>query len=108
MRFSHADYDLALAGKRIARVRRQHVVQHDDVSRLPAKVDSNFPVGFANGVYYGIFEDNDPTKRLLVIANRDNDLGEYWEFSDTGYAPVDLSNEAYKLGVNYLVYGMTH
>ena len=58
--------------------------------------------------YYGIFEQNDPKKRLLAIANRDNDLGEYWEFSDTGYAPVDLSNEAYKFGVNYFIYGLTH
>lgn len=58
--------------------------------------------------YYGIFEQNDPRKRLVAIANRDNDLGEYWEFSDTGYAPVDLSNEAYKFGVNYFIYGLTH
>ena len=27
---------------------------------------------------------------------------------DTGYFPVDLSNEAYKFGVNYVVYAMTH
>ena len=58
--------------------------------------------------YWGIFEDNDPRKRLIALANRDNDLGEYWEFSDTGYAPVDLSNEAYKFGINYYLYGLTH
>jgi hypothetical protein len=58
--------------------------------------------------YYGMFEDNDPGKRLIAIANRDNDLGEFWEFSDTGYAPVDLSNQAYKFGVNYFIYGLTH
>jgi hypothetical protein len=58
--------------------------------------------------YYGIFENNDPRKRLMAIADRDGDLGEYWEFSDTGYAPVDLSNEAYKFGVNYFVYALTH
>jgi hypothetical protein len=66
---------------------------------------------YGNGVmptYYGIFEDNDPRKRLLAIANRDGDLGEYWEFSDTGIDPVDLSNEAYKFGVNYFIYGLTH
>ena len=28
--------------------------------------------------------------------------------SDTGYVPVDLSNEAYKFGVNYFMYGLTH
>ena len=58
--------------------------------------------------YYGIFEGNDSGKRLMVIANRDNDLGEYWEYSDTGYAPVDLSNEAYKFGVNYMMYALLH
>ncbi len=58
--------------------------------------------------YWGLFEDNDPEKRLVVIANYNNDIGEYWEFSDVGYYPIDLSNEAYKLGVNYVIYAMTH
>jgi hypothetical protein len=59
-------------------------------------------------VFYGMYEDNDPQKRLIAIANYNNDIGEYWEFSDTGLVPIDLSNEAYKFGVNYIVYGMTH
>jgi hypothetical protein len=58
--------------------------------------------------WHGIFEDNDPRKRLLAVANYNHDLGELWEFSDQGYFPVDLSNEAYKFGVNYVVYAMTH
>ena len=59
-------------------------------------------------VYYGMFENNDPNKRLMAIANYNNDISEYWEFSDTGFAPVSDTNEAYKLGVNYIIYGMTH
>jgi Domain of unknown function (DUF4159) len=59
-------------------------------------------------VYYGVFEDNDPSKRLMMIVNYNNDVGEFWEWSDTGYLPIDLTNEAYKLGVNYLIYGITH
>jgi len=58
--------------------------------------------------FYGMFEDNDPKKPLQLIANFNNDVSEYWEYSDTGYTPIDLSNEAYKFGVNYFVYGMTH
>jgi hypothetical protein len=58
--------------------------------------------------YYGIFEDNDPSKRLLLIANFDNDVPEYWEWSGQGLFPFDASNEAYKLGVNYVIYGLTH
>jgi Domain of unknown function (DUF4159) len=59
-------------------------------------------------VYYGVYEDNDPGKRLIVVANFDNDVPEYWEWSGQGLFPFDASNEAYKLGVNYLIYGVTH
>ena len=66
------------------------------------------PYGPRNPQWYGIFEDNDPTKRLMVVFNFNNDIAEYWEYSDQGYYPIELSNEAYKLGVNYIVYGHTH
>ncbi len=58
--------------------------------------------------YFGVFEDNDESKRLMIVANHNHDVAEYWEFSDTGWMPIDLSNEAYKLGVNYMIYGLTH
>jgi hypothetical protein len=67
------------------------------------------PYGRHVPVYLGIFEDNDPVKgRVMVMINFNTDLQEYWEFSDRGYYPIDLSNEAYKFGINYLVYAFTH
>ncbi len=66
------------------------------------------PYGGFEAEYWGIFEDNDPAQRLLAVANVNNDLGEFWEYSDTGFVPVDLSNEAYKFGVNYVIYALTH
>lgn len=66
------------------------------------------PYGPRNVEYWAIFEDNDPTKRIMVMFNLNNDIAEYWEFSDRGYYPIDLANEAYKLGVNYVVYALTH
>jgi len=70
-------------------------------------LDYNHPYYGMPSQFLGVFEDNDPTKRLLMIINYNNDVGEYWEFSDTGVFPVDLSNTAYKLGINYLVYALT-
>ena len=58
--------------------------------------------------FFGIFENNDPKKRILMIANFDADIGEYWQWSDQGFFAVPESNEAYKLGVNYLIYALTH
>jgi hypothetical protein len=59
-------------------------------------------------VFYGVFEDNDPDKRLMIIVNHNSDIGEYWEWSDTGFISIPLTNEAYKIGVNYFVYSMSH
>jgi hypothetical protein len=58
--------------------------------------------------YMAIFEDNDPKKRIMMMINFNNDIGEYWQWSDRGFSPVPVSNEAYKLGVNYLIYALTH
>jgi hypothetical protein len=62
----------------------------------------------ARAQFYGAFEDNDPGKRLVAIANYNNDLGDYMEYSDEAFVPIALSNEAYKLMVNYVMYAMTH
>jgi hypothetical protein len=59
-------------------------------------------------VLRGLFEDNDPAKRLMAIVNFNTDVSNFWEFSATGFKPIDESNEAYKLGVNYIIYGLTH
>jgi len=57
--------------------------------------------------FFGIFENNDPAKRLMMIVNYNYDVSEFWEFSDRGMFPIDLTNEAYKLGVNYAVYALS-
>ena len=59
-------------------------------------------------IFFGLFEGNDVNGRLLAVANHNNDIGEYWEFDGSGWYPIDLTNEAYKLGVNYIMYALTH
>jgi hypothetical protein len=62
----------------------------------------------AQGVdFRGIYEDNDPTKRLMVIANYNVDIGDYWQWSNEGFNPPE-TNEAYKIGLNYIIYGLSH
>jgi hypothetical protein len=58
--------------------------------------------------YFGLFEDNDREKRLMSIAAYNTNLAEYWQMAGTGLFPVEPSNEAFKLGVNFMVYAMTH
>ena len=63
---------------------------------------------YGTPVFRGLFEDNDPKKRLIAIANYNTDLSEFWEFADDGIKPIQDTNEAFKLGVNYIIYGITH
>jgi hypothetical protein len=58
--------------------------------------------------YWALFENNDPKKHMMMLCNVDADIGEFWQWSAQGFAPVDVSNEAYKLGINYIVYALTH
>jgi len=58
--------------------------------------------------FWGLFEDNDKTKRLLALANAQADLGDLWEWAAEGWYPVDPTNDAFKVGVNYIVYALTH
>ncbi len=91
---------------RLVRLDASHPIFHSffEIDRL----DHRHPYWNYDSEFYGIFEDNDPNKRLMVVVNYNNDIGESWEWSDTGFIPIDLSNEAYKLGVNYIVYALTH
>lgn len=63
----------------------------------------NVPPGF-----FAMFESNDLSGRMIALANWNNDLGDYWEWSAEGLYGSDPTNDAYRLGVNYIVYGMTH
>ena len=70
---------------------------------------TTLPTGYGPPAeWYGAFEDNDPTKRLIAIAGYNADLGELMEFSDEAYVPIDISNEAYKIMTNYVMYALTH
>jgi hypothetical protein len=69
-------------------------------------VPQSYPLG-GPPRFLALFEDNDPKKRMLAIANYCNDLSEFWEASNTGYYIVENSNEAYKIGVNQFIYGVT-
>ncbi len=55
--------------------------------------------------YRGIFDENG---RLMVMINFNVDIGDAWEWADSPYFPEKYSSTAYRLGINYIVYSMTH
>jgi hypothetical protein len=53
----------------------------------------------------GIFDDDG---RLMVAINFNMDMGDAWEHADTPQYPQMLTALAYRFGVNYVLYAMTH
>lgn len=50
----------------------------------------------------------DDAGRVMVAINFNQDIGDAWEHADDGRYPAPLTTQAYRLGVNYVVYAMTH
>ncbi len=53
----------------------------------------------------GVYDDEG---RLLVAINFNMDLGDAWEHADDAFYPEPLTALAYRFGVNYVIYSMTH
>jgi hypothetical protein len=95
-----------LPAARIERLDAGHPV-FDAFFRI-ASLDMSYPGRpLLRAEFLGIHEDNDPAKRLAVVINYNTDIGDYMEWSGAGWWPVNVSNDAYKLAVNYIVYGLT-
>ena len=54
---------------------------------------------------YGIHDDEG---RLMVLVTYNSDLGDAWEYMDLPCYPVKYSGQAYRMGLNFMIYAMTH
>jgi hypothetical protein len=66
------------------------------------KLGDHAPYGGLTPRYYAIFDDSG---RIMVIIHYNNDIGDGWEWPESDEV---FSTEAFKLGINYLIYSMTH
>jgi len=53
----------------------------------------------------GIFDDDG---RLMVLINWNTDLGDAWEWADHPDYPLKFSTYAFEMGINFVIYAMTH
>jgi len=53
----------------------------------------------------GIFNENG---RLMVVINWNTDLGDAWEWADLPGYPAKYSTYSYQVGINAIVYAMSH
>lgn len=53
----------------------------------------------------GIFDEKG---RLMVVINWNTDLGDAWEWAEEPRYPLRFSTFAYEMGINFIVYAMSH
>jgi len=51
---------------------------------------------------------SDPSGRIMVAISYNSDIGDAWEWADNPRYPAAMADQAMRLGVNYIVYAMTH
>src|SRR5262245_55988523 len=95
-----------LPGQEMFRLDVSHPVFHSfyDIQSLVMEspyVDARFLGGGPE--FWGL---NDDRGRLVMVANQNNDLGEFMEALDHGEKPLKWSALSVKLMVNYLAYAM--
>ena len=50
----------------------------------------------------------DDARRPMMVINFNTDLGDAWEWADQPCYPHEFSGMAFRLGLNFIVYSMTH
>jgi hypothetical protein len=55
-----------------------------------------------------IFGISDDAGRLMVLITYNSDLGDAWEWMDLPCYPQEYSGQAYRMGLNFMIYAMTH
>src|SRR5437763_15199586 len=53
----------------------------------------------------GIYDDHG---RVMIAISYNSDIGDAWEYADDPYYPAPFSDLAIRLGVNYIIYAMSH
>jgi hypothetical protein len=53
----------------------------------------------------GISDDNG---RLMVVITYNSDLGDAWEWMDQPCYPAKMTGQAYRMGINFILYAITH
>lgn len=85
-----------------------HVV-YDINDRFQIPGQAHLRVGSKNGGvgghWRGIYDDHG---RIMIAISYNSDMGDAWEWADDSFYPEKFASLAIRIGVNYVVYAMTH
>ena len=84
----------------------------DSISQVPGRaVTWDYSTGFDLDdpdyppSVHAVVDDNN---RVMMVVNHNTDLGDGWEHTFYEPYPTRYCNDAYKLGINYIIYALSH
>lgn len=99
-------------GRELVQLHSDHEIFHgfydvDGAQMIPAMGNpQNVPeadIEFASN--WALLDDDG---RVMVLVNWNSDIGDGWEHTYHPAYPTRYANQAYRLGINYLIYALTH
>jgi len=94
---------LAAPERKLERLDITHPIFHSfyDIDNLDMKA----PYGDFVPQFWGMSDEHG---RLQVIANYNNDIGDFWKYLDQGDMPLKESARSIRMGIDYVMYALTH
>lgn len=103
--------------REIIKLNSTHEIFHvffdiDEVAQVPGRMVTWDFGGFMNlddpsypPEVYAVLDDDG---RVMMVANYNTDLGDGWEHTFYKGYPTKSTNDAYKIGINFLMYAFSH
>ena len=108
----YAAFSLVFPDREVVELKADHEIFHvyydiDGPQMIPAlyRNDEMGEQGINYATNHAILDDEG---RVMVLINWNSDMGDGWEHTYHPSYPTRYANAAYRLGINYLVYSMTH
>jgi hypothetical protein len=103
---------LAVPERELVRLNVSHPIFHSFFDIDTLNMDSPYPIEdrvthvlLGKPEFWGMMDGHG---NLQLIANFNNDIGDFWKYLDLGDKPLKDSARATRLGINYLVYALSH
>ena len=116
-----ADWEHMMAGMReiVANPQWEELTSKDEIFHVLYDLDERFQIPGYQYIGTGrTYEKDgfvphwrairDEKGRIMVVICYNMHLGDAWEHADDPRYPERFSSLAYRLGINYIIYGMTH
>jgi hypothetical protein len=95
---------LAFPDRELLPVNVGHELFHSFYSTESLEIFAPYVTGGRPG-YYVL---TNPTGDVAMIALWNNDLANFWDWIDEARYPLEPSTEAFRMGINFVIYAMTH